>query len=124
MYYLLDRRNTFGLRFSIALRVWGASKMDITTVATVDSRGKTCPEPQLMMKNQLDAMQNNEVMEVLGDTINKRSMERFVKMRRHDLLISTEEGAAFRMFVRKSPNARTDIPIGSCILKPPVSPAL
>ena len=94
----------------------------ITAVATVDSRGKTCPEPQLMMKQQLDAMQNNEVMEVLGDVINKRSMERFVKMRRHDLLSSVEEGTTFRMMVRKSPNARTDIPIGSCILKPPGAP--
>jgi TusA-related sulfurtransferase len=90
----------------------------VTAVATVDARGKTCPEPMFMMKQQLDTMQNLEVMEVLGDVVNKRSMERFVKMRRHELLSSDVDGATFKMLVRKSPNARTDIPIGSCIIKP------
>ena len=87
-----------------------------TTVATVDTRGKTCPEPMFMMKTALDAMKTNEVMEVWGDLINKRSMQRFVKMRRHDLLESTDEATTFKMFVRKSPNERTDIPISQCTL--------
>ena len=89
---------------------------EVKAVATVDTRGKTCPEPQLMMKTQLDAMQNSEVMEVWGDSVNKRSMERFVRLRLHDMLSSVEEGTTFRMLVRKSPNARTDIPISQCTM--------
>lgn len=89
---------------------------DISAVATVDTRGKTCPEPMFMMKTQLDTMNTGEVMEVWGDLVNKRSMQRFVKMRRHDLLESTDEATTFKMFVRKSENARTDIPISSCTL--------
>ena len=86
------------------------------TVGIVDTRGKTCPEPMIMMKTRLDTMKPGEVMEVLGDLINKRSMSRFVRMRRHDLLESTDEETTFKMYVRKSENERTDIPISQCTL--------
>lgn len=89
---------------------------EINTVATVDTTGKTCPEPMFMMKTQLDNMNTGDVMEVVGDLINKRSMQRFVKMRRHDLLESTDKETTFIMYIRKSENARTDIPISSCTL--------
>jgi len=85
-------------------------------VGTVDTRGKTCPEPMFMMKTQLDTMKIGDVMEVIGDLINKRSMQRFVKMRRHDLLESTDAETTFKMLVRRSENERTDIPISSCTL--------
>jgi len=87
-----------------------------TSVGTVDTRGKTCPEPMFMMKTQLDTMTAGEVMEVWGDNANKRSMQRFVKMRRHDLLETIDEESMFKMFVRKSENERTDIPISQCTL--------
>lgn len=87
-----------------------------TTIGTVDTRGKTCPEPMLMMKLRLDTMKPGDVMEVIGDLINKRSMQRFVKMRRHDLLESTDEETTFKMYVGKSANERTDIPISQCTL--------
>jgi TusA-related sulfurtransferase len=90
---------------------------DIQVIATIDTRGKTCPEPMAMMKAQLDTMKPGEVMGVWGDVLNKRSMERFVKMRRHELVSSTEEGTVFQMLVRKSANERTDIPLSSCVLK-------
>jgi TusA-related sulfurtransferase len=83
---------------------------------TVDARGKTCPEPMFMMKTQLDTMKIGDVMLVIGDMINKRSMQRFVKMRRHDLLESTDEETTFKMLVRRSENERTDIPISQCTL--------
>ena len=89
---------------------------EVTTVATVDTRGKTCPEPMFMMKNQLDTMKPGDVMEVWGDLINKRSMQRFVKMRRHDLLETTDQETTFKMLVRRSENERTDIPISQCTL--------
>ncbi len=90
---------------------------EMAVVATVDARGKTCPEPMVMMKAQLDTMTPGEVMKVWGDVLNKRSMERFVRMRRHDLLNSVVEGDVFYMFVGKSANERTDIPLSSCVLK-------
>jgi len=83
---------------------------------TVDARGKTCPEPMFMMKAQLDKMKIGDVMEVWGDLINKRSMQRFVKMRRHDLLETTDQETTFKMLVRRSENERTDIPISQCTL--------
>ncbi len=89
---------------------------EVTIVGTVDARGKTCPEPMFMMKQQLDKMKIGDVMEVLGDQINKRSMQRFVKMRRHDLLETTDEETTFKMLVRRSENERTDIPISQCTL--------
>jgi len=87
-----------------------------TTVGTLDTCGKTCPEPMVMMKIQLDTMKPGDVMEVIGDLLNKRSMQRFVKMRRHDLLESTDAETTFKMYVRKSENERTDIPISQCTL--------
>lgn len=90
---------------------------DIKVVATIDTRGKTCPEPMAMMKAQLDTMEAGEVMGVWGDVTNRRSMERFVKMRRHEMVNSTTEGEVFYMLVRKSANERTDIPLSSCVLK-------
>jgi len=85
-----------------------------TVVGIVDTRGKTCPEPMFMMKTQLDTMTPGDVMEVWGDMANKRSMQRFIKMRRHDLLESMDETESFKMYVRKSENERTDIPISQC----------
>ncbi len=90
---------------------------EVQAVAIVDARGKTCPEPLYMMKQQLDAIKAGEVMEAIGDQGNKRSMVRFIRMRRHELLSTTDEGEIFHMLVRKSENARTDIPISQCVLK-------
>ena len=89
-------------------------------VATVDARGLTCPEPLKMMQDQLAKMTAGQIMKVWGDVGNKRSMERFLKMRRHPILESTIDEAdpnVFYMYAEKSANERTDIPLSSCTLR-------
>ena len=89
-------------------------------VGTVDARGLTCPEPLKMMQEQLDKMTAGQVMKVWGDVGNKRSMERFLKMRRHPILESIIDEAdtnVFYLYAEKSANPRTDIPLSSCTLR-------
>jgi TusA-related sulfurtransferase len=89
-------------------------------VGTVDAKGLTCPEPLRLMQEQLDKMEAGQIMKVIGDVGNKRSMERFLKMRRHPILssvIDENDDKYFYMYAEKSANARTDIPISSCTLR-------
>jgi TusA-related sulfurtransferase len=46
-------------------------------VATVDTAGKTCPEPLHMMKAQLDTMNTGEIMECLGRPFKQAQHEPF-----------------------------------------------
>ena len=94
---------------------------ELTAVATLDTRGKTCPEPNIMIKDKLPEIKPGEILEVIGDTLNKRNMERFVRMRGHELVSSTVEGDIFKMLVRKAEHERTDIPLSQCTLLRPQS---
>jgi len=89
---------------------------EVIVAATLDTRGKVCPEPNIMIKDKMSAMKPGEVLEVTGDLTNKRSMERFVRMRGHELVGSTVEGDIFKMLVRKAEKERTDIPLSQCSL--------
>jgi tRNA 2-thiouridine synthesizing protein A len=89
---------------------------DVLAAATLDTRGKTCPEPNIMIKDKLPEIKPSEILEVVGDTLNKRNMERFVRMRGHELVSSTVEGDIFTMLVRKAEKERTDIPLSQCTL--------
>jgi len=92
---------------------------DILAAAKLDTRGKACPEPNIMIKDKLPDIQPSEILEVIGDTANKRNMERFIRMRGHELVSSTIDGDAFTMFVRKAEKERTDIPLSQCTLLQP-----
>jgi tRNA 2-thiouridine synthesizing protein A len=94
---------------------------ELTAVATLDTRGKTCPEPNIMIKDKLPDIKPGEILEVVGDVFNKRSMERFVRMRGHELVNSTVEGDIFKMLVRKAEKERTDVPLSQCTLLKPQS---
>jgi TusA-related sulfurtransferase len=90
-------------------------------VATLDTRGKVCPEPNIMIKDKLPEIKPSEILEVVGDILNKRNMERFVRMRGHELVRSTVDGDIFTMLVRKAEKERTDIPLSQCTLLKPQS---
>jgi tRNA 2-thiouridine synthesizing protein A len=98
---------------------------EVTAVATLDTRGRLCPEPNIMIKDKLPEIKPGEILEVVGDTLNKRNMERFVRMRGHELVNSVVEGDIFKMLVRKAEKERTDIPLSQCtLLKPNERPLM
>ena len=88
-------------------------------VASLDTRGKICPQPNIMIKDKLPEIKPGEILEVVGDVLNKRNMERFVRMRGHELVNSTIEGDIFKMLVRRAEKERTDIPLSQCTLLQP-----
>ena len=59
-----------------------------------------------MIKDKLPEIKPGEILEVVGDVLNKRNMERFVRMRGHELVNSTVEGDIFKMLVRKAEKER------------------
>ena len=71
----------------------------------------------MMIKSKLDTMSPGDILEVIGDTENKRSIERFIKMRGHETISVAEEGDKFRLFLKKAEKERGDRPIGTCGLK-------
>ncbi|MCL2679303.1 MAG: sulfurtransferase TusA family protein [Dehalococcoidia bacterium] len=87
---------------------------EMTAAASLDTCGKICPEPNIMIKDKLPEIKPGEILEVVGDVPNKRSMERFVRFRGHELVSSTVDGDIFTMLVRRAENERTDIPLSQC----------
>ncbi len=90
---------------------------EVKAAAQLDVLGKKCPEPNMMIKDKLDTMKPGDILEVIGDTVNRRSIERFVKMRGHETINVTEDGDRFKLFLRKAEKKRGDIPTGTCGLK-------
>jgi tRNA 2-thiouridine synthesizing protein A len=92
---------------------------ELIAVASLDTRGKICPEPNVMIKDKLPEIKPGEILEVVGDVLNKRSMERFVRFRGHELVSSVVTGDIFTMQLRKAEHERTDIPLSQCTLLQP-----
>jgi len=90
-----------------------------TVAASLDTRGKICPEPNIMIKDKLPEIKPGEILEVVGDVENKRSMERFVRFRGHELVSSIVDGNYFTMSVRKAEKERTDVPLSQCTFLQP-----
>jgi TusA-related sulfurtransferase len=91
--------------------------VEVQAKAQLDVLGKKCPEPNIMIKSKLDTMNSGDILEVIGDTENKRSIERFIKMRGHETISVTEEGDKFSIFVKKAEKEKGDTPISTCGLK-------
>jgi len=92
---------------------------DVPAAAMLDTRGKLCPEPNIMIKDKLPDINPGEILEIIGDIANKRNMERFVRMRGHELVGSIVDGDIFTMQVRRAEKERTDIPLSQCTLLQP-----
>lgn len=86
-------------------------------VATLDVRGKKCPEPNMMIKAKLDTMAPGDILEVVGDAENRRSVERFIKGRGHNVIEAVTEGDIFHIKLEKSSTERGDVPVSTCKLK-------
>ncbi len=91
--------------------------VEIQATAQLDVLGKKCPEPNMMIKSKLDSMNPGDILEIAGDAANKRSIERFIRMRGHKTISVTEEGDKFRLFLKKAEKEKGDTPISTCGLK-------
>jgi TusA-related sulfurtransferase len=93
----------------------------LKAVATIDTRGKTRPEPNIMVRDKLAEIKPGEILEVVGDVLNKPSVERFISMRGPQMVSSTVEGDIFKILVRRLDKERPDIPLSQCSLLKPQS---
>jgi len=83
----------------------------------LDTLGNMCPKPMLMIKDKLPSMDPGDVLEVIGDAVNRRSVERYIKNRGHEIISVNEEGDKFTIIFRKAEKEKGDTPISTCILK-------
>lgn len=90
---------------------------EIQATAQLDVLGKKCPEPNIMIKSKLDSLNPGDILEIVGDASNKRSIERFIRMRGHETISVTEEDDKFKLFLKKAEKEKGDTPIGTCGLK-------
>lgn len=69
----------------------------------LDARGLFCPEPVMMLHNQIRDMALNEVVEVLAtDPSTQRDFLKFCLFLEQELLLSEEQNGEFRFLIRKT----------------------
>ena len=70
----------------------------------LDTRGLYCPEPVMLLHNEVRDMTAGEVLEVLAsDPSTRRDIPRFCHFLGHELLLDEEqEDGNFRYLIRKS----------------------
>ncbi|MEM4587851.1 MAG: sulfurtransferase TusA family protein [Candidatus Jordarchaeales archaeon] len=68
----------------------------------LDVRGEVCPIPLIKVRDSLKNMAPGEVLEVICDSPpSKKNLQRFVEKEGHEIVKLVEEGAVFRMYIRK-----------------------
>jgi|TARA_R100000005_G_scaffold5300_1_gene2593 tRNA 2-thiouridine synthesizing protein A len=69
---------------------------------TLDVTGLYCPEPVMLLHNQIRDMQVGETVCVLAtDPTTQRDIPKFCAFLGHELLAETEEGGEFLFLLRK-----------------------
>lgn len=77
--------------------------MTNTIQHTLDARGLFCPEPVMMLHNQIRDMAINEVVEVLAtDPSTQRDFLKFCLFLEQELVLSEELNGEFRFLIRKT----------------------
>lgn len=68
----------------------------------LDARGLFCPEPVMMLHNQIRDMAIDEVVEILAtDPSTKRDFIKFCTFLEQELLLSEEQEGTYRFLIRK-----------------------
>lgn len=68
---------------------------------SIDTRGKPCPLPVVMMKNKITSMKEGEVLEVItSEIVAKDNIERFCK-KKYEVVCIVEETELFKIYIRK-----------------------
>ena len=68
----------------------------------LDARGLKCPEPLMLVRNQVRAMAAGECLEVRAtDPTTTRDLENFCRFMKHEMISSDTEGDEFVYLIRK-----------------------
>ncbi|MFC1837692.1 sulfurtransferase TusA family protein [Thermodesulfobacteriota bacterium] len=69
---------------------------------TLNARGLTCPMPLLKAKKEIDALENGQVLEIIGtDEGSKVDLPGWCERVGHSYLGVKEEGNVFKFYIRK-----------------------
>ena len=69
---------------------------------SLDARGLYCPEPVMLLHNQIRDMAAGELLEVLAtDPSTSRDIPKFCSFLGHELLAEEESDGEFRYLIRK-----------------------
>ena len=82
----------------------------------LDVRGKNPPEPNIMLKEALEGIEIGALLEVTGDKLSSRSVQRFVRMRGHETVSVNEDGNGFTLVVKKVAGTG-DLPLDCILIK-------
>ncbi len=71
--------------------------------ATLDARGLFCPEPVMMLHNQIRDMQIGEIVEILAtDPSTTRDFIKFCNFLDQELVLNEEQQGTYRFLIRKN----------------------
>ena len=69
--------------------------------AELDTSGLYCPEPVMLMHNQVRDMQSGSVLKIIAtDPATKRDVPKFCSFLGHELLAQNEEDDTYLYFIR------------------------
>ena len=75
---------------------------DIKADQTLDAQGLYCPEPVMLLHNQVREMAAGEVLHVLAtDPSTQRDIPKFCNFLGHELIFQYEEDLLYGYFIRK-----------------------
>ncbi|MFQ6084982.1 MAG: sulfurtransferase TusA family protein [Candidatus Bathyarchaeia archaeon] len=76
--------------------------MPVRADEVLDVRGKSCPFPVLMTRDQLRKMKGGEILEVVENyPQSKDNIRRFAEKHGHKVLSVIKEKAYYRIFIRR-----------------------
>ena len=71
--------------------------------ATLDARGLFCPEPVMMLHNQIRDMQIGEIVEILAtDPSTTHDFIKFCNFLDQELVLNEEQQGTYRFLIRKN----------------------
>lgn len=71
--------------------------------ATLDARGLFCPEPVMMLHNQIRDMKIGEIVEILAtDPSTTRDFIKFCNFLDQELVLNEEQQGTYRFLIRKN----------------------
>lgn len=78
----------------------------VTPTHQLDARGLFCPDPVMMLHNQIRDMAINDVVEVLAtDPSTTRDFLKFCRFLEQELLLQEEDNGVYRFLIRKTSEA-------------------
>jgi tRNA 2-thiouridine synthesizing protein A len=74
----------------------------MTPDKTLDAQGLYCPEPVMMLHNEIRDIESGQVLEVLAtDPSTERDIPKFCNFLEHELLLAEQDDGIFRYLIRK-----------------------